>query len=471
MRKHVAKLIAILTAAFAVCLFAGCGGTTVDMNKYMTISVEGADGYGKAVAKFDKKGFVRDYRGKIKVNASPQLGLTSDDAAELLLDYCVNYRFDESENLANGDKITLKWRCDETTAKSTFDTKLKYSDIEYKVKDLEEVSVFDPFDYVTVSFDGYDTLGEVNVELDKSREEMQSLSVDKTAMKSGELSNGDKVEVTLKTSLSTGDWTAKYGNILSTTSKSYKVTGLTELKEINPFDNVTVTYTGIAPFAKANIDSNGEQNFSFNVAEGNTSNLKNGDTFTLAVNSGNYAAKGFKLTETEKVYTAADIPEYITGADQITDEALGKMQEQAESVIKSYAATWADAEGLKSFDYLGLYLLTRKVPDSYKSNNYIYLVYVLHAENDADGAVDDYFYVSYENAVYCPEDDSCQVDVNNYKRPEGSSFFGSIYGEAFLAESGRYYYQGYKDLNSMESALITQNLADFRSEATGELAK
>ena len=173
------------------------------------------------------------------------------------------------------------------------------------------------------------------------------------------------------------------------------------------------------------------------------------------------ASQGYKLSETKKTYTVENVPEYVSSADQITEDALSSMQEQAESVILSYTAGWVEADSLKSYDYLGSYLLFRKVPGTFSVNNCIYLVYVLHAENSKDGAIDDYYYVRYENAIYCPEDHTCQVNVNEYKKAV----------ETFYGDSKKYYYNGYKDLHSMESALITKNLADYTTEATGELAK
>ena len=291
---------------------------------------------------------------------------------------------------------------------------------------------------------------------------MNNLSVDSSSSNLHDLKNGDVIEIQLTSSLTESEWASIYGNLITKKTKTYEVRGLQEFTEVDPFNDVTVTYTGIAPFVYAKAEYSGDLRLM--ISSNRTSDLKNGDSFTVELtpyDQSSLESKGYKLSETQKTYTVENEPEYVTSTDQITEDALSSMQEQAESVILSYTAGWSEAKSLKSYEYLGSYLLSRKVPEKYNANNCIYLVYVLHAENSKDGAIDDYYYVRYENAIYCPEDHTCQVDVNDYNKPY----------DYFYGDSKSYSYYGYKDLNSLESAVVTKSLAEYRYEATGKLAK
>ena len=157
----------------------GCGKTTVNLNEYVTINVEGYDSMGTASYEFDYDAFENDYSGKIKFNSKngndySKLGLLMGATTEeMLLDVCVSQKLDKTSGLSNGDKVILKWDCEDVMAEEYFNATLKYSDIEYTVSDLEEVESFNPFDYVTVSFSGISPKGTVTINPDYNQSEIQ----------------------------------------------------------------------------------------------------------------------------------------------------------------------------------------------------------------------------------------------------------------------------------------------------------
>ena len=55
-----------------------------------------------------------------------------------LLMNCIDGSFDKRTELSNGDKVTFVWDCDDEVAKESYGVKLKYSDVEVKIEDLEE---------------------------------------------------------------------------------------------------------------------------------------------------------------------------------------------------------------------------------------------------------------------------------------------------------------------------------------------
>jgi hypothetical protein len=124
------KIIALAAAAFvAVCvvvvLLSLLIKPSINLNKYVTISVEGYNNSGEAVMEFDFDKFEEDYEEKL-------------GAASYFIYYAIDGEFDKAYDLSNGDVITYKWDCDDDFALEMYGMKLKYSDIKYKVKNLKE---------------------------------------------------------------------------------------------------------------------------------------------------------------------------------------------------------------------------------------------------------------------------------------------------------------------------------------------
>ena len=102
-----------------------------------------------------------------------------------------------------------------------------------------------------------------------------------TSDKKEKLSNGDVIEVEVKYNK---DALKQIGYSLSKDSFSYKVEGLEEVKELDPFKDLKISYTGYAPNAGIEIDSSGcEELIRQNIAFEYDRDLKvdNGDTFTV----------------------------------------------------------------------------------------------------------------------------------------------------------------------------------------------
>ena len=229
--KKIKFMFLVGTILLAMFMFTGCGSTTVDLNKYMTIEVTGYDSRGTAKYTFDRKSFIEDYSDKIKINSkkssdTASLGLMLGmSPAELLLDSCVKYELDKSKELSNGDVVTLKWNCEDNLAKENFNVKLKYSDIKHKVSELKEVDKFNPFDYVEVSFSGISPNVKVTITPNYEQPEMQYISF--SADKDSRLKNGDTITVTALISKSNEEKLAeKFGKIHGVTKKEYTVESL-----------------------------------------------------------------------------------------------------------------------------------------------------------------------------------------------------------------------------------------------------
>lgn len=225
--KKIKNLLLLGMIAVAAFMLIGCGKTTVNLNKYITIACEGYDSLGTATLTFDYEAFEKDYSGKIKLNSKDSnemklLGILSGgSSAELLLDMCVSQSLDQVRNLSNGDTITLTWNCEDEMAGEYFNCKLSYSDITYTVSGLTEAEKFNPFDYVEVSFAGTEPYISVSITPNYDRQEMQYIKF--TVDKADHLSNGDTVTITVSISCPVDTFVENYGVVVSETERTYTV--------------------------------------------------------------------------------------------------------------------------------------------------------------------------------------------------------------------------------------------------------
>lgn len=223
MRK-IRGILLLVTTAFMMLTLAGCGKTTVKLDKYVTINAQGYDSMGTASYAFDYDAFKTDYAGKIKVvKDSEELRglelLTGASPEELFLSCCVKPKLDKNSELSNGDVVTLTWNCDDIGAEEYFNVKLECSDIAYTVNGLEEVSVFNPFDYLTVSFSGIAPNGTVSITPDYNQPEMQYIQF--STDKNSGITIGDKITVSASAFGITESFVEMFGSVLSETEKVY----------------------------------------------------------------------------------------------------------------------------------------------------------------------------------------------------------------------------------------------------------
>lgn len=250
--------------------------------------------------------------------------------------------------------------------------------------------------------------------------------------------------------------------------KKYTVEGLKEAEEIDPFLGLEVVYMGIAPNGEAYIsyertDMPIEYHYEIEPSTG----LRNGDTVTMKISDEEpeemAMQNGYILSQTEKQFVAEGLPYHISSIQEIPDDMMEKMQKQTEDVIESSAAAWAEGNKIIGKESVGNYLLTKKEGSKYGDENYLYCIYKVDATIGGTEDFSFYYYVRFRNVMILG-DGSCSVDLTDYERPHGSGFLGSVSGEAFTV--GKYWFIGYKELESMFNNCVTQYVADYAYETT-----
>ncbi len=365
--------------------------------------------------------------------------------------------------------------------------------------------------YLSVEFNGYDGYGTARVGLDtykleedydgkiKVSDEAEywgyyyfSDVVDDTvyvhASPSGSLSNGEEVTIDWDVSQDYFDEMIK-GNVkLTYEPETYTVSDLEPVETFDAFAGITVDFAGVSPNAYAGIAyhdgtagvPDGVWNY-LDLSLSKSEDLSVGDTVTVTISeeSANNLMKNMGLhpEEMSKDYVVEGIPYYVTSLDQIPEEGMDKMKEQAEDVRKAITANGSlvsEGIGTLTHEYIGSWFLCEKSGLNNDDVNLIYMVYKMHVsavgEND-DGSEkkieqDYYWYCGFRNGMVL-DDGTFSIDYSDYFEPSGTySWWSGISGEAFFIDGIDPLFAGYENLDSMFNSLVTSKIADYTYEST-----
>ena len=212
-----------VVAVIAAAVFFKNKAETIDLDKYVSLSASGTDGYGEATAQIDWATIEETYSDKVSYTSAAKkaMGFLSEFATPMdALEESISVDVDPNSGLSNGDEVSYKWDIQEDIDKY-LNVKLKYSDGTFKVSDLEKVGTFDAFADLDVIFDGVAPNGTARFTYNGAELDASDFQVDKTTG----LSNGDVVTVTIDES-KIGNLAQDIGKIPAETKKEYTVEGL-----------------------------------------------------------------------------------------------------------------------------------------------------------------------------------------------------------------------------------------------------
>ncbi len=419
------KIVIVLVCALLVIVlglfFINNGGMTeINLNDYVEVEFDGYEGYGKAQWNFDKSEFMFKYEEEISFSSKLKKCIKKEEGiGDELARYCAVLDID-IEDPYDGDAAELLYYALFRNASLSETENLRNGDnIELK---WEFTEVY-------------------------SDEELKQIC--------------DLIGVTLE-----------YSN-------EYKVSGLKEVPIFDPFEEVVVSFSGVAPNGKAllaNYPNNGLE-YVINAPQ----TVKNGDEITISVSYYSQDIEAYvndmgKMPAVlEKKYTVSGLPEYMTSASQIPEGTLKEMQAQSEDIIKATTANWISGYTL-DISYIGNYMLFAKKQSDSPQNMFV-LLYKMHYKNtlpDYNGDMHDYerdyyFYVSWDDLVL-NEDGTCSYDKNTYRKAnERFTVKTDIYKDywQFAAEPHRPYelsFTGYGTLNEIYNIYITKRIENYKFE-------
>lgn len=207
--------------------------------------------------------------------------------------------------------------------------------------------------------------------------------------------------------------------------------------------------------------------------------LSNGDTVTLTVHSNRddfsdcIDKYGAMPQATEKTFTVEGLNEYVTSADTLSDSVLVSLQNQAEDVMKAYAAaTYSENETFKGMTYLGNYILTPKVNSNWYDKDRIVLAYQvtvhqnytneLNETYDADNSY--FWYITFKN-VSKDADGNIVSGLRDYDKPTTEVRFDSGLKKYKSCSSTRgWVYEGYATMDDMYSAAVNKYVENYNHQ-------
>ncbi len=353
-------------------------------------------------------------------------------------------------------------------------------------------------DYVSVEFSGYDTMGNATYTFDTEAfckeyagkieyqtpalgENMDDQSICQMLLqecvsgslnKNQELTNGDEVVYEWKCD----DKAAleKYDVKLSYEDIKFTVEGLEEIREVDPFENVKLEYTGTAPNGRVNVVCESTEDWAqaLEYFVDPSRDLDNGDTVTVSIAQDDVGEEwekiflqnyGVKFTATEKEYTVDGLGSYLTKLEQVDSATLEEMKSRGADAIKAEAAQdWDEAISLDSATYVGNYLLVAKDQETNSRKNMLYLVYQVQStasfpEEGYQGSVTFYYTVRFDNLIATP-DGKVQVELGDYVT-QNDRFRTEFNGHS-------YYFPGYENLDAAYRQCVTVNVDRYTSETS-----
>ena len=372
--------------------------------------------------------------------------------------------------------------------------------------------------YMTLSADGYNTVGKLNIDFDTDKLEqdygkqittrfkkqknlkddtygLSSLTASLydgyeadlfaetcatgSADKTKGLSNGDVVTYTWDDNSDEAE--EAFGVKVKYTDITYTVSGLASVNTFDAFDGVDVEFSGISPDGRATVNSlptaAEAQGLYYTLDE--NSGLSNGDTVTLTVHSNRddfsdcIDKYGAMPQATEKTFTVEGLNEYVTSADTLSDSVLVSLQNQAEDVFKSYAAQrFSNGQTFKGMTYLGNYILTPKNKDSWGDKDRIVLAYQVTVHHDYTSelnttydADDSFFWYITFNNVSKDADGNIASGLNDYDTPTTFVKIDSgVQKYSFSSSTETWEYYGYASLDSLYNAAVNQYVENYNHQ-------
>lgn len=373
--------------------------------------------------------------------------------------------------------------------------------------------------YMTLSADGYNTVGKLNIDFDtdkleqdygkqittRFKKQMKNLKDDTfglssltaslydgyeadlfaetcatgSADKTKGLSNGDVVTYTWDDNSDEAE--EAFGVKVKYTDITYTVSGLASVNTFDAFDGVDVEFSGISPDGRATVNSlptaAEAQGLYYTLDE--NSGLSNGDTVTLTVHSNRddfsdcIDKYGAMPQATEKTFTVEGLNEYVTSAETLSDSVLVSLQNQAEDVFKSYAAQrFSNGQTFKGMTYLGNYILTPKNKDSWGDKDRIVLAYQvtvhhnytseLNTTYDADDSF--FWYITFNN-VSKDANGNIASGLNDYDTPTTFVKIDSgVQKYSFSSSTETWEYYGYASLDSLYNAAVNQYVENYNHQ-------
>ena len=249
---------------------------------------------------------------------------------------------------------------------------------------------------------------------------------------------------------------------------SSKAEGFKQANLFDPFEFITISYSGIAPNGYVNI----EKDFSNEMVDYITysvsryDQLNNGDKITITANIGNednFADRfGALPNQDEKEYVVEGLASYLQSASEVGDENFQKITAQANDTIrakyKREGSRYSVGYEVESVQYVGNYFLKPKAGSGYNGNQ-LYCVFKVNYNvnyREESGQVATYVVFLYRDIKNLPEE-GVYLSVMDY-----NMYADSYYCEGVLSDD--FYVYGFASTDQIFDKYVLSNMEHYEYE-------
>jgi hypothetical protein len=281
-------------------------------------------------------------------------------------------------------------------------------------------------------------------------------SIDMIVSPSANVSNGDNIKVDISYD---NKIAKKYKIKFTGNSITKKVEGLKPIEKIDPFKDLSISFSGIAPNGIVDYDYNNDNSnintYSFSV--NNRNGLRNGDvvTFSIDFSDVDTLRNGYILTEKEKQFVVEGLEEYIDKYAALSSTFIDVLKSETKDTILAYIANSYIKEcNVNDLTYAGYILNSSKTGSTFfMNNNDLYIIYsgmASHTEGKFT-TTKVYFPVKFSNIIKNGND----ISYNDKSGVVGNSNFNN---------SWSYYTKGYINPLICYMELAQANLDNYKVE-------
>ena len=185
-----------------------------------------------------------------------------------------------------------------------------------------------------------------------------------------------------------------------------------------------------------------------------TSELKNGDTVTVEVESNNLKQfikrNGFAPKKSKKTFKVSGLTEYVSDLKKLNDKQIKSIKKQTEEYMTASFAKSSNLVSGSDGKYLGMYLQKRK--DSDYDSSTLYVVYS-YTVTSVDGRFDPV-------TLYMPlRISNPQIDGDSVKANSASVQGTTLQNTVIL--------HGYTDGAEMYKEIVTSNIDNYEFQVSG----
>lgn len=223
-------LLLFLVAGGIYTLIKNMSPVTIDLSTYAGLRIEGYNGYGRASCDFSEDAFVQDLERLVldRNGGGGKNALSEEDAEEIAWSVyeSMQVAISEESGLSNGDEVSLDVTADPEAVEilGQHHVKARFADahIAEEVKGLSEVRDYDPFEDVSIEFQGAEPYGEAIVTYAGDYGDLIRIEAEP---REG-LRNGDEVEISILSEYEEDALIEEYGIRLMRDRKTVEASGL-----------------------------------------------------------------------------------------------------------------------------------------------------------------------------------------------------------------------------------------------------